>query len=240
MALLMITTLLSMVLMANAALVVSLNPASGEPGDSIEVTVTDFAASTPLGIAFGAEVEQSDSNMAYNGSGVGPYYGVASHWPIKPGSFILTSDTTSGGGQISTYTDNGDGTLSGSFEGAFGDVNYTTGEWSRTSTVDLTEYTQVYSATYTCYDFNVTPPGGIVTDALGGFTGNITVPDIWNGTTPVTAIDEEGNISSCDCEVTGSPVVPEALTFGVVVLLSSVAVVIAIFSFRKRTKDLTT
>jgi hypothetical protein len=239
MAFLMIATLLSMVLMANAALGVSLNPTSGEPGDSVEVTVTDFAASTPVGIAFGAEVEQSDSNMAYNGTGVGPYYGVASHWPIKPGSFVLTSDTTSGGGQISTYTDNGDGTLSGSFEGAYGDINYTTGEWSRTSTVDLTAYTQVYSATYTCYNFNATPPGGIVTDALGGFTGNITVPDIWNGTTPVTAIDEEGNIASSDFTVTGSSIVPEALTFGVVVLLSSAAVMIATFSFRKRTKKLT-
>jgi hypothetical protein len=44
MAFLMIATLLSMVLMANAALGVSLNPTSGEPGDSVEVTVTDLAA----------------------------------------------------------------------------------------------------------------------------------------------------------------------------------------------------
>ena len=79
-----------------------------------------------------------------------------------------------------------------------------------------------------------------MTDALGGFTGNITVPDIWNGTAPVTAIDEEGNIASSDFTVTGSPIVPEALTFGGVVLLSSAALVIATFSFRKRTKKLTT
>jgi hypothetical protein len=239
MAFLMIATLLAMVLMASAALGVSLNPTSGEPDDSVEVTGTDFNASTPVGIGFGAEVAQSDSNMAYDGSGVGPYYGVVSYWPIKPGSFVLTSDTTAQGGQISTYTDDGDGTLSGSFEGAYGDINYTTGEWSRTSTVDLTSYTQVYSATYTCYEFNVTPAGGIVTDALGAFTVNITVPMQYNGTCPVTAIDEEGNIASSDFTVFGSPVVPEALTFGVVVLLSSAAGVIAIFSFRKRARNLT-
>jgi hypothetical protein len=75
---------------------------------------------------------------------------------------------------------------------------------------------------------------------LGGFTGNITVPDIWNGTAPVTAIDEEGNIAASDFTVFGSSFIPEALTFGVLVLLSFSAVVIATFSFRKRTKNLTT
>jgi hypothetical protein len=39
--------------------------------------------------------------------------------------------------------------------------------------------------------------------------------------------------------VFGSPVVPEALTFEIVVLLSSATVVIAIFSFRKRARNLT-
>lgn len=239
MAFLMILTLLAMVLIVSAALGVSLNPTSGEPGDSIEISGADFAASNPVGIGFGAEMAQSDSDMAYDGSGVGPYYGVASHWPIKPGSFILTSDTTSGGGQISTYTDDGNGNLTGSFEGAYGDINYTTGEWSRTSTVDLTQYTQVYSATYTCYEFNATPAEGITTDTLGAFTVNITVPSIWNETHPVTAIDEEGNIASSDFTVSGSPYVPEPLTFGIVVLLSSAAVVIATFSFRKRARKMT-
>lgn len=233
---LMISMLLAMVFVASATLGISLNPTSGEPDDSVEVTGTDFAALNPVGIGFGAEMAQSDSDMVYDGTGVGPYYGVASHWPIKPGSFILTSDTTSGGGQISTYTDDGNGNLTGSFEGAYGDINYTTGEWSRTSTVDLTDYEQVYSATYTCYEFNATPAEGITTDALGAFTVNITVPSIWNGTHPVTAIDEEGNIASSDFTVSGSPFVPEPLTFGVIVLLSSFAVGVAAFVFRKRVK----
>ena len=77
--------------------------------------------------------------MTYTGTGVGPYSGKTSWWPIKPGSFVLHIDTTMSGGIISTYNDNGNGTLSGSFEGAYGDINYTTGEWSRTSTADLTE-----------------------------------------------------------------------------------------------------
>ena len=143
------------------------------------------------------------------------------------------------GGMVSYYLDNGDGTLSGSFEGAVGDINYTTGEWSRTSTVDLTDLEQVYSATYTCYEFNVTPAAGITTDGLGAFTANITVPMQYNGTSPVTAIDEQGNRATSDFTVLGSPVIPEALTFGVIVLLSSAAVAIAAFGSLKRSKKLT-
>ena len=192
-----------------------------------------------MGIGFGAEVAGSDSNMAYSGTGMGPYSGKVSHWPIKPGSFVLTSDTTASGGQISTYTDDGNGNLTGSFSGSYGDINYTTGEWSRTSTVDLTDLEQVYSATYTCYEFNVTPAAGITTDGLGAFTANITVPMQYNGTSPVTAIDEQGNRATSDFTVLGSPVIPEALTFGVIVLLSSAAVAIAAFGSLKRSKKLT-
>ena len=236
MAFLIISMLLAVVFLASAALGISLNPTSGEPDDSVEVTGTDFAVSSPVGIGFGAEVAGSDSNMTFAGTGVGPYYGKVSHWPIKPGSFVLTVDTTMSGGIVSYYTDNGNGTLSGSFEGAYGDINYTTGEWSRTSTADLTDLVQEYSATYTCYDFNVTPAAGLTTDSLGAFTINIIVPSIWNGTHPVTAIDEEGNIASSDFTVSGSPFVPEPLTFGVIVLLSSFAVGVAAFVFRKRVK----
>ena len=91
MAFLMIATLLATVLVASAALGITLNPTSGEPNDSVEVTGTDFAASSPVGIGFGAEVAGSDSNMAYSGTGPGPYSGKVSHWPIKPGSFNLTA-----------------------------------------------------------------------------------------------------------------------------------------------------
>jgi hypothetical protein len=232
----MIFALLATVLIANAALGITLNPTSGEPGDSVQVTGTDFAASTPVGIGFGAEVVTTDENMTYSGTGVGPYSGKASHWPIKPGSFVLSVDTTMSGGIVSAYTDNGTGTLSGSFEGAFGDINYTTGEWSRTSTADLTGLVQEYSATYTCYEFNVTASEGIVTDSLGAFTVNITVPLAVNGSNPVTAIDEQGKIATSDFNVFGSQVIPEALSLGVLVLLSSVAVVVVTFGLRKQVK----
>jgi len=233
MAFLMITMLLATVLMGSAALEIVVNPTSGMPFDSVEVTGTDFAASNPVGIGIGVEVEQTDEDMEWAGEGVGPYYGKTAWWPIKPGSFNLTADTTMSGGIISTYTDNGDGTLSGSFEGAYGDVNYTTGEWSRTSTADLTGNMQNYSATYIRYEWNVTPAEGLTSGLDGAFTTNITVPELGNGTVPITAIDEEGNFASADFTVYGSSI-PEIFSFGSVILLTSAVAIIATFSFRKR------
>jgi hypothetical protein len=235
MAFLMIAMLLATVLLGSAALELTVNPTSGMPGDSVAVSGTDFAASTPVGIGIGVEVENTDYNMTYAGTGVGPYYGKVSWYPIKPGSFVLSIDTTMSGGIVSTYTDNGNGTLSGSFEGAYGDINYTTGEWSRTSTADLTDLEQLYSATYIRYEWNVTPAGGLITAPDGSFTTNITVAQLGNGSCPITAIDEDGNFASADFTVYGSTV-PEILNFGAVMLLSSVAVIIATFGFRKRMK----
>jgi hypothetical protein len=235
MAFLMITLLSATVLMCSAAPEVVVNPTSGMPDDSVEVSVTDFAASTPVGIGIGSEVNTTDYNMTYAGTGVGPYSGRTSWWPIKPGSFVLHIDTTMSGGIVSTYTDNGNGTLSGSFEGAYGDINYTTGEWSRTSTADLTDLEQLYSADYIRYEWNVTPAGGLVTGADGAFTTNITIPQLGNGSAPITVIDEEGNFAAADFTVYGSDV-PEILSFGAVVLLSAIAVIIATFGFRKRIK----
>ncbi|TRO45456.1 hypothetical protein E2P30_01590, partial [Candidatus Bathyarchaeota archaeon] len=56
MAFLMIAMLSATVLMGSAALEISVNPTSGMPDDSIEVTGTDFAASSPVGIGIGVEV----------------------------------------------------------------------------------------------------------------------------------------------------------------------------------------
>jgi hypothetical protein len=235
MAFLMIAVLLSTVLLARAAPGISVNPTSGMPDDSVEVTGTDFAASSPVGIGMGAEINQTDTDMAFAGTSVGPYYGKTSYWPIKPGSFVLKADTTMSGGLLSTYTDNGNGTLSGSFEGAYGDINYTTGEWSRTSTADLTGMEQLNSANYIRYEWNVTSAGGLTTEPDGSFTTNITVAQVANGSSPITAIDEEGNLATADFTVYGSDV-PEIFSVGVVVLLTSAAVVIATFSLRKRVK----
>jgi hypothetical protein len=79
----------------------------------------------------------------------------------------------------------------------------------------------------------VTPAVGVPTDGSGAFTVDVTVPDIWNGTEPVTAVDELGNTATSDFVITGSDVVPEPLTIGAIVLLSSVALVVSFHFLRK-------
>ena len=231
-AFLMISTILAMILVASAALGITVNPTSGAPGDSIQVTGTDFGASTPVSIGFGTEVNTTQGNLTYSGTGVGPYGGKVSHWPIKPGSFVLRSESV--GGIVSYYTDIGNGSLRWSYDNSSrGDVNYTTGEWSRTSTVDLTDYVQLYSANFTYYEFNATPAAGVTTNSQGAFTANIIVPMAANGTSTIAAIDEKGNRVTTNFTVYGSPI-PESLSFAVVIMLSSAAVLIATFGFRKR------
>ena len=59
------------------------------------------------------------------------------------------------------------------------------------------------------------------TDPEGSFTESITVPtDVVNGNYSVTAVDDQGNFatSTQTCEK-----IPEGLTFGVMMLASSVA-----------------
>ena len=69
----MIAMLSATVLVGNATLELTVTPTSGMPDDSVEVTGTDFAASIPVGIGIGAEVNTTDYNMTYAGTGVGPY-----------------------------------------------------------------------------------------------------------------------------------------------------------------------
>jgi hypothetical protein len=220
--------------MAAAAGAITLTPTTQAPGASVTVDGTGFGATKAVGIGFGAEVAGSSTDMAYNGTGVGPYSGRVSNWPIKPGSFVLTSDTTSGGGLISKYTDNGDGTTSGSFEGAVGTINYVTGEWSRTTTVDVTGIATNYSATYIRYQYNVTPAANITTLASGVFTASIIVPDVANGNYAFTAVDTQGNKGVASLNVDNA--IPEGLTVGVMVLLSAVAVIVSTRYFRKPPK----
>jgi hypothetical protein len=82
----------------------------------------------------------------------------------------------------------------------------------------------------------LTSAAGIPTDALGAFTANITVPDIWNGTEPVTVMDELGNVATSDFTIYGSAIVPEALTIVAVVLLSSIAMLVSFYCLRKQPK----
>jgi hypothetical protein len=221
---------------------VELTPTSGEPGDPVTVEGTDFAATNSVGIGFGPEVTVTDeghdvTNVTVGGPDVyGPFTANTLHYPIKPGSFsfhcAVTSDTST---VESDYTDNGDGTLASSSTYAIDPfVNYVTGEFGRSSSSSWETFAVNFTATYTYYQFNVTPAAGVPTDASGAFTVNITVPAIWNGTEPVTVMDEAGNMATSDFTTTGSDVVPEPLTVGAIVLLSSAALVVSFYWLRKK------
>ncbi|MBN1358679.1 hypothetical protein JW988_07920 [Candidatus Bathyarchaeota archaeon] len=211
-------------------------PTTGEPGDLVGVEGTDFAALSSVGIGFGPEVDVTGESptVTDNGEGSNPRIitGYTAKQPIKPGSFIWTIDF----GQASPveYSDNGDGTLeSNSGPGFTGTINYTTGYFTQNSTSFTSFPATNPEIDYTTYEFDVTPVG-LATNSSGGFSGEITVPDIWNGTEPVTVIDDQGHVATSDFTIYGSDVVPEPLTIGAIVLLSSAALVISFYWLRKR------
>jgi hypothetical protein len=229
----LLVLLLALTYIAAGAGSITLPSTPQAPGGTVPISGTGFGVTKAVGIGFGAEVSAVDFNMNYTGTGTGPYSGRVSNYPIKPGSFVLISDTTSGGGLISTYNDNGDGTTSGSFEGATGTINYVTGEWTRITTVDVTGIVTNYTATYVRYANNVTPLSGVNTTASGTFSASFTVPAAAvNGVYNVTSIDAQGNKGVASLTVDVS--VPEGFSVGVAVLLSSLAVIASSRYFRKR------
>ena len=230
---LMFSIILAVIPMASAAGAITLTPTAHAPGSAVSVDGTGFGATKAVGIGFGAEVRVNETNIPFSGTGPGPYSGKVNHRPIKPGSFNLTSDTSMSGGVVTDYTDNGDGTLaSTSPYFVEGTINYVTGNWSRTSSVDLTGLEQVYSAAYTYYTYNVTPATGVTTLGSGTFTASITVPSVANGNYAVTAVDTQGNVATATLVVDNT--IPEGLTIGVMVMLSAVAVVLSTRYFRKQ------
>ena len=222
---------------------VELTPTSGEPGDSVTVEGTDFAAETAVGMGLGPEITITGevhplTNVTIGGPDVyGPFTATTEHYPIKPGSFsfhcAVTSDTDT---VESDYTDDyANGTLATSSTYAVDPfVNYVTGEFGRSSISSWETYTVVYTATYTYYQYNVTPAAGVTTNMAGAFSENITVPAIWNGTEPLTVVDAMGNMATSDFTIYGSDVVPEPLTIGAIVLLSSAAIVVSFYWLRKK------
>jgi hypothetical protein len=221
---------------------VMLTPAFGEPGDSITVSGTEFAVNNKVGIGLGPEVTVSNethavTNVTIGGPDVyGPFTATTLHYPIKPGSFsfhcVVTSDTST---VESDYYDNGNGTLNTESTYALAPfVNYVTGEFGRSSSSSWETFTVTFTANYIYYQFNLTSPAGEPTDASGDFTVDITVPDIWNGTEPVTVMDVLGNMATSPFVITGSIIVPEPLTIGAVVLLSSVALAVSFVWLRKK------
>jgi len=242
-AFLMLLLVSASILTVKAAPGITLTPITGEPDDSVEVVGTGFAPDTTVGIGVGAEKEVWDEPVTVEGEGgepagaYEPWFGVlANGGPIKPLSFNATSNV---GGTIIPFGDEfGNGTLSSPSSLFYtAEINYTSGIFQRVSSADLSSYdlTDAHIVNYTCYELGVTPDNGINTDSSGAFTTNITVPLINNGTALITAIDELGNIASSEFDVYGSPI-PEGLSFGVLVLLSSVAVIATALVLRKRSR----
>jgi len=224
---------------------VELTPTSGEPGDSVIVEGIDFAATNNAGIGFGPEVTVTGEvhdilNVSIGGPEVyGPFVARTLYYPIAPGSFYFFCDVS---GVTSEYFDNGDGTLNTESTYAVDPfVNYVTGEFGRSSNSPWDGYIVNFTASYTYYQFNVTPAEGVPTDGAGAFTINITVPEIWNGTEPLTVVDEAGNMATSDFTIYGSDVVPEPLTIGAIVMLSSAALMVSFYWLRKKnlTKNIT-
>ena len=116
---------------------VELTPTSGEPGDSVTVEGTDFAATNNVGICLGPEVTVTGEvhdilNVSIGGPEVyGPFVARTPYYPIVPGSFYFFCDVS---GVTSEYFDNGDGTLNTESTYAVDPfVNYVTGEFGRSS-----------------------------------------------------------------------------------------------------------
>ena len=218
---------------AKAAPEIVLTPTSSQPGHSVSVEGTDFAVSTSAGIGFGPEVAVTDESVTTTHPDVNTYTGFTANHPIKPGSFNWIANI---GGVETEFFDNGDGTLGTSgFAMSSSVINYTSGFFSR-SMQSAVEFQILWDRVdYTTYEFDVTP-AGLATDNSGLLTGEFTVPAIWNETHTVTVIDETGKMATSDFTVFGSDVIPEALTIGAIVLLSSAALIVSFYCLRKRSK----
>jgi len=229
-----LTVFIVSVSMIKAASVIVLTPTSGEPGDSVDVEGTGFAASKTVGIGWGPRVAVVNDPGDVTKEGDLEFYGTTSQHPIEPGSFEWTYMY---GVQELWFYDDGNGTLLDPAVGRLesGTINYTSGYFQCTMLSTTREIT-AGEFSYTTYYFNSinsTLPI-LPTDGSGTITGQITVPQIWNGTEAVTVIDEAGNVATSDFTVEGSDVVPEPLTIGAIVLLSSAALVVSFYWLKKK------
>ena len=190
------------------------------PGDSVTVDGTGFAATTAVAIGIGEEVTVTgELHNIPEPAGNGPFIAIVNNYPIKPGSFSFHCDVS--GVTSDYYDDYANGTLNTSSIYAVDPfVNYVTGEFGRSTNSPWDGYTVTFTANYTYYQ-NVTPGAGVTTDGAGAFTAEITVPDdVVNGEYSVTAVDDQGNFAT---STETFEKIPEGLTFGVMMLVSSAA-----------------
>ena len=221
-----------------AASQIDVSPTSGEPASSVHVEGAEFAASTSVGIGLGAEVTVAGEPETVTDTGPGSdprvMTGQTDKHPIKPGSFRWTENL---GNQLVENVDNGNGTFSSTTGMGYAYtnvINYTTGFFSSSTTLTIPTTIQSSTLNYTTYEFDVTPES-LRTNGSDMLSGNFTVPDdIWNGPHTVTVIDEAGNMATTDFTVVGSGFIPEPLTVGAIVLLTSTAIAVSLYWLRKK------
>jgi hypothetical protein len=233
-----LSILLSALPMASGVGAITLTPTSVPAGGTTTVAGTGFAASQAVAIVIGTEITvTNESHPIPSPAGTGPFTAYTNHGSIKPGSFYFHCAVSSETNVVeSDYYDNGDGTLRSSSEYALNPfVNYVTGAFGRSTSSAWDGFTVVFTASYTYYQYNVTPAAGVTTTSSGTFSAPITVPvTLPNSTYTVTAIDTKGNQGVSTLTVSG--VIPEGLSIGIIVALTA-AVIVSTRFLRKQPKS---
>jgi hypothetical protein len=224
--------MLALIPMANCAGSITLTPATQAQSNTVTVTGTGFTASQPVSILMGTEIAVvNESHPIPSPAGTGPFTAYANHGSIKPGSFYFHCSVGSDTNVVeSDYYDNGDGTLTSSSEYALNPfVNYVTGAFGRSTTSAWDTYTVVFTTSYTYYQYNLTRTTATST---GTISATFTVPaNATNGNIVVTAFDAKGIKGTATLTI--SSAVPEGLSTGIVVVLSTAAIVASTYFLRK-------
>jgi hypothetical protein len=214
---------------------ITLTPSAQAPGGSVTITGTGFGASKSIGIGIGSEVTVTGEAHTPTGTGTGPWMTTMNHYPVKPGSVIFNSNVV--GSSETVFTDKGDGTFSTSSTYDAGSyLNYVTGSFGRSSTMDLSSSELIFTAGYKYYQYNVTMPATNST-ATGTFSVQVTLPTgIANGNYVLTAIDTSGTTATATLTVDNTIPIPEGFSLGLVILLSAAAVIVSMRFFRRQPK----
>jgi hypothetical protein len=206
---------------------ITLSSSSQAPGGTITITGTGFSASKAIGIGLGSEITVTGEAHTPTGSGTGPWMTRTNHYPIKPGSFSFHSNVVDGA--ETDFTDKGDGTMSTTSTYDAGSyLNYATGSFGRSSTMDLSSSTVIFTAAYKYYQYNVTMPANSNSTTTGTFSIQVTLPTtIPSGNYVLTALDTAGNTATANLTV--DTTIPEGFPFYGILLLSALAVISAMY-----------
>jgi len=227
MVLLFLSITIAAIPLTSSAGSITLTPSAQAPGGSVTVTGTGFAASKPIGVGIGSEITVTGEAHTPTGSGTGPWMTRTNHYPIKPGSFSFHSNVVDGA--ETDFADKGDGTMSTTSTYDAGSyLNYATGSFGRSSTMDLSSSTVIFTAAYKYYQYNVTMPANSNSTASGTFSIQVTLPTtIPNGNYVLTALDTAGNTATANLTV--DTTIPEGFPFYGILLLSALAVISAMY-----------